>query len=210
MSMGAIVTGYSMSYFLPTILNEIGWEATDAQIHTVPVYLVAWVASLALSWVSDRTRHRYAFIVGPALLSTAGYVMLLCQDRLGKRAKYAAMFIVELGAIVPPLCMTWLLNNVSGHWKRAAASALSNTVGNLGGLVASNIFLAREQPRYPTGYGVALASIWITILSATIMVLGLHRENKMRDRGSRDRRHSLPPERLRNMGDAHPEFRFTL
>lgn len=34
--MGFTVSGLSMSFFLPTVLNEFGWEATEAQVYTIP------------------------------------------------------------------------------------------------------------------------------------------------------------------------------
>jgi hypothetical protein len=43
----------------------------------------------------------------------------------------------------------------------------------------------------------------------TIFYFGMMAENKKRDRGERDDRLSLPKEELENLGDDHPEFRFT-
>ncbi len=71
---------------------------------------------------------------------------------------------------------------------------MANTISSTAGLVASNAFLAREQACYRTGYGVALASIWVTILSATALVVALRAENARRDRGDRDDRLRLPAE----------------
>jgi hypothetical protein len=69
---------------------------------------------------------------------------------------------------------------------------------------------AREQPNYTTGFSVVLACAWILVISSVIMAVGLHRENKRRDRGERDWRLSLPAEELTNLGDDHPAFRYTL
>jgi hypothetical protein len=77
----------------------------------------------------------------------------------------------------------------------------------LGGIIASNIFLDKEKPKYPTGYGVSLGLLWLCGLSCTIMYFGVKRENRKRDRG--DREHRLQADDVDNLGDDHPSFRFT-
>ncbi len=101
-------------------------------------------------------------------------------------------------------------HSLSGHRKRGCGAAVANTLGSTAGLVASNVFLAREQPYYPTGYAVALASIWVALLAATALFVGMHYENRRRDRRGRHARPSCPPEQLASMGDDHPDFRFML
>lgn len=98
------------------------------------------------------------------------------------------------------------LQNVSGHYKRSIAPAFQIGVGNLGGIVASNIFISSQAPTYPLGYGVSLGMIWLCGIACTIFYFGLRRENRIRDRGGRDYRYGQKD--LDNMGDGHPEFRF--
>lgn len=40
------MSGLSMSFFLPTALNDFGWEATEAQVYTIPVYMFSLVLTL--------------------------------------------------------------------------------------------------------------------------------------------------------------------
>jgi hypothetical protein len=79
--------------------------------------------------------------------------------------------------------------------------------GNLGGITASNVFIATEAPYYTTGYSVSLAMLWMCAICAIILFFGLRRENKRRERGDRDWR--LESEHADNLGDDHPRFRFT-
>ncbi|KAI0480070.1 major facilitator superfamily domain-containing protein [Xylariaceae sp. FL0804] len=217
MYLGLGITGYSTVFFLPTILLEFGWTASSAQVHTIPVYAVTAVFMLGVAWLSDRLRHRYGFILAGVLLTTAGYAVLLSQGdghggkELGRGAKYAAVFLVSLGGYATlPLAIAWLANNVSGHWKRALSSGIQITVGNVAGIVASNIFLPGQAPTYPAGYGTALALTWLGGLAATAMFVGARRENRLRDAGERDDRLLRPRDEVENMGDYHPAFRFTL
>src|SRR4051812_26320384 len=100
-----------------------------------------------------------------------------------------------------PISLAWMANNVSGHWKRAFASALQITVGNLGGIMSSNIFLTQESPRYPTGYGTAFAVMWVGVIAATAMVYMMARENRARAAGKQDWKLQRPEEEVKNMGD---------
>ncbi|RYP62728.1 hypothetical protein DL770_009549 [Monosporascus sp. CRB-9-2] len=217
--MGVGITGYSTTLFMPTILKEFGWAAQSAQVHTFPVYVVCAVGMLAAAWASDRVQHRYGFVMVGVVISTFGYGVLLSQSASSQlsaypssEAKYAAIFLAALGGYISmPLALAWLSNNLSGHWKRAFGSGIQVTVGNLAGVVASNIFIEHESPAYKTGYGVALAMTWIGGLAATALWVLLRRENRLREGGVRDGRLAGASEdEVENMGDHHPAFRFTL
>ncbi|GAW11017.1 hypothetical protein ANO14919_003560 [Xylariales sp. No.14919] len=209
--LGVGVTGYSLVFFMPTILVEFGWKARDAQVHSIPVYAVTAVAMILIGWLSDRCKHRYGFVMLGCVFATVGYGILLGQDGLSRDAKYAALFFASLGGYTaPPMALAWLANNVSGHWKRAFSASIQVTVGNIVGIVAANIFLDREAPRYITGYSVALGLNWLGAIAATVLFVGLLTENRKRDAGERDSRLCQPLEEVRNMGDDHPSFRFTL
>lgn len=62
--------------------------------------------------------------------------------------------------------------------------ALAIGMGNLGGAVASNIYMAHEAPRYWTGYGVSFACLAIAICAAFILRFAYAKSNQKRDRMS--------------------------
>lgn len=82
-------------------------------------------------------------------------------------------------------------------------------IGNCGGLIASNIFLEKQAPHYPLGFGLSLALIWLCGFAALAMLFLLRSENKKRNAGKRDHLLNLPADELDNMGDDHPRFRFS-
>ena len=82
-------------------------------------------------------------------------------------------------------------------------------IGNSGGLIASNIFLESQAPRYPLGFGLSLALVWMCGFSAVAMMFLLVSKNKRRDAGKRDYLNNLPAYELDNLGDDHPKFRFS-
>lgn len=209
MYLAIVNTGYSVTFFAPTILKELGWTSLRAQVLTIPVYSVAFIATLTVAVFTDRIRHRYGFAMFGILLATIGYAILLAQKNLPVGSRYLALFFISSGAnITQPVVLVWLNNNMGGHYKRSIAAAMQVGFGNCGGIIASNIYITAEAPTYPVGFGVSLALIWVCGLACTTFLFGLRRENKKRDRGERDDRYNLPQEELENLGDDHPAFRF--
>ncbi|KAL2201211.1 major facilitator superfamily domain-containing protein [Corynascus similis CBS 632.67] len=209
--MGVSVAGLSGTFFLPTILKEFQWEAEEAQVRTIPVYVVAAGTMILGAWASDHLKHRFGFILGGASLSTIGYAMLLAQEGRSRDYKFAGVFLVFGGAyMITPMCLAWLQNNLSGHWKRSFGASAQVMIGNLAGIIGAFIFIKEEAPLYKTGYGVAVGMMWFGVICATTMAGLMWRENRKRERGERDNRLTLPDEDKNNMGDWHPSFRFTL
>jgi hypothetical protein len=50
-------------------------------------------------------------------------------------------------------------NNLAGSWKRSIGMGLQISLGNLGGTIGSNIFLAKQKLHYWLGYGFSLGII---------------------------------------------------
>jgi len=216
MYMGVTVSGYSTAFFIPTILNEFGYTSSASQLLTIPIYAVCTVVTLLTAWLSDRLRHRYIFTIGGVFIATIGYILLLAQGQpkgpgaLSIGVRYLAVFFITTGTyITQPLTIVWLSNNMGGHYKRAFGSAIQIGVGNIGGIIGSTIYLQNESPRFHTGYSVGLGMMWLCGVMCTVFWVHLMRENRRRERGERDGRLRLPKEVVENLGDDHPEFRFT-
>lgn len=183
----------------------MGFKAAEAQIRTIPIYVVATVACLIVAQLTDRLRHRFLFTILGVVVSTVGYIILLCQEMVTVGVRYFALFLLVSGGFVTqPVILAWLSNTVSGHYKRAVSSAIQIGFGNLGGIVASNVFFETEAPLYRTGLGVGLGLLWLCAATCTALYLGVRRENQKRDRGERDWRLQGSD----NLGDDHPHWRF--
>lgn len=210
MYLGVANTGYSTSFFTPTILNQLGWTAIRAQVLSIPIYIVAAITALAAAFFTDRLRHRYSFAMLGVAIASIGYIILLAQSSVSVGGRYFAVYLVMAGGyITQPITLVWLSNNMGGHYKRSINAAMQIGFGNIGGIIASNIYITKEQPTYPIGYGVSIALLGVCGVACTILFLGLKLENNKRDQGKRDSRYNLPQEELENLGDDHPRFRFT-
>ncbi|KAJ5793781.1 hypothetical protein N7457_000380 [Penicillium paradoxum] len=210
MYFGIVNTGYATAFFIPTILQQLGWTSVRAQVMTIPVYVVATITTLSSAYASDRMRHRFGFTMAGCLIATIGYVILICQESVTVGVRYFAIFAVTCGGFMAqPMLLGWLSNNLGGHYKQSIGSAMQIGIGNCGGLVASNVFYNSEAPLYPTGFGVSLGMVWICGVACMIFFGYLYRENRLREQGKRDHRYHWPREELENAGDDHPSFRFT-
>lgn len=206
MYIGIVNTGYAGSFFIPTIIKELGYTSSSAQVRSIPIFVVATLTAVATAYLTDRLRHRYLFCMAGLVISSVGYILLLNQHSLSVGVKYFALFlIVPGGYITQPVVLVWIANLMSGHYKRSVASAVQVGFGNIGGIVASNVFLTREAPKYRTGYGVSLGFLWLCGVSCTVLFFFVRAENRKRERGERD--HRLEEPDSDNLGDDHPHFR---
>ncbi|KAL8662028.1 MAG: hypothetical protein Q9202_005082 [Teloschistes flavicans] len=211
MYLGTTTSTYSVSYYLPTVLKEFGYTSSAAQVQTIPIYAAGLVVAFLTAWSSDRFRHRFGFVILGATVNAVGYMVLLAQRHVRVKIRYMALYLVECGLwIGSPVEIVWITSNLGGHYKRALGSAIVVASGNMSGFIASNVFITNQAPRYPVGYGVALGMTVFAATAATVLFLGLRRENKRRDRGGRDYRLQCSKEVLDNMGDDHPGFRYGL
>ncbi|KAG6997861.1 MFS-type transporter cnsO [Physcia stellaris] len=159
---GIVNNGYATSFFTPTILRQLGWTSIHAQVMSIPIYIVACAAALVTALLSDYFRHRYTFAILGLLIASVGYIILLCQHSVPVSIRYFAIYLITSGGYVTqPVVIVWLMNNLDGHYQRSVGAAMQIGFGNLGGIVASNIFLTNEAPTYPVGFGTSLGLLWL-------------------------------------------------
>jgi MFS family permease len=119
----------------------------------VPVYIWASVVYTAISFLSDRIERRAVFMVPMALISAAGYSMLLGVSMSSTSVLYFATFVTVTGIYcVVGLNVTWVSNSNAGYFKRAGAIGIQQTVGNSAGImVCRQCFAGDLTPRIPAG-----------------------------------------------------------
>ena len=209
--MGADGSLYAFSLFLPTILNNLGYTSTKANLLSVPPYAVAAVVTVFIGWLADRTQQRGLCNIGVSLFGLAGFSMLLGSSN--PHVQYAGTFLGAMG-IYPCIANTisWASNNVEGVYKRGVTLGFVIGWGNLNGVVSSNIYRARDKPRFMLGHGVVLAYLTLFLFGGSIITrLMLVRENKKRMSGARDVWvEGKSEQEVGEMGDKKPDFLYVL
>lgn len=203
------ITVQSFAVFLPTILYDLGWTATKAQLYTVPPYVVVCLWSILVAYLSDRTRLRGPYLILGSTLCILGYSLLITSP--APSVAYLAVFFVATGAFPGGAgFLSWGLNNAAGDSVRAVSSAYIVSVGTAGAVVSTWTYLPQGAPHYKTGHSINLgAQVCIGVIAA-LGVLYAKWENRMRERGARDGRvQGKSEEVVRDLGYRHPSFRYT-
>lgn len=122
--------------FIPTILKEFGWTSTEAQLKSVPPYLVACVVTIFLGWMSDRTNKRGIFMCGVLPLSIIGFSILRFVENA--QAKYAAVFLNAIACFgASSGFLSWGINNAGSPATAAVAGGYMVMIGSIGGVVST-------------------------------------------------------------------------
>ncbi|XRM41005.1 hypothetical protein ABZX51_004304 [Aspergillus tubingensis] len=136
---------YTLSLFMPTIISALGYTSAQAQLLTVPPYAVAFVLTITVAILSERTHRRAPFILGSSALACLGYILLLTDHRPG--VSYLGTFFAAAG-IYPAVAivLSWPANNVSGQTKRCIANAMQISIGNLGAVLGTQLYRTETSP----------------------------------------------------------------
>ncbi|KAL2351613.1 retrograde regulation protein 2 [Cryomyces antarcticus] len=208
---GAVMPLYAFSLFLPTIISQLGYSSTRANLLSVPPYAAAAILTVLIGWIADKTRQRGLCNILVSFLGIAGFAM-----QLGSKVaavKYAGTFLGALG-IYPCIAntITWASNNAEGTYKRGVTLGFVIGFGNLNGVVSSNIYRAVDKPGYKLGHGVVMAYLILFLLIGSISThLALRGENSKRLAGKRDNRIvGLSEKDIDALGDKRPDFIYTL
>jgi len=202
---------YGISFFLPSIIHGFGHSAPVSSLLTVPPYAVAAIVLLTFAHFSDKLRLRWPFILAGLILSALGFSINISNASPG--AKYFGTFLCVAGSYSStPGTVAWLSGNVSGQYKRAVAVSLQIGIGSFAGIIASNIYRAKDSPRYRLGHGVELGLIGIGLLALPTLAIAYTRINARREAIIKTAEDSgglqYTDEELRRMGDKAPNFRY--
>ncbi len=213
---GGSIPTYSLSYTLPTMILNLGYTAVRAQALSTPPYIFATMVCVLVGWLSDRFQKRYFSIMGCYVLGLAGIILLWITVHYKHLAgvSYFAIFLAAAGyAAQAPIVGAWTSVNVLNPSKRAAAIGLLMLFGSVGGgSIGSNIYLAKEAPTYPLGFGFSIgATVLGAMIPATIHWWLMRRANRQRDAiDPMAVQAQYTPAELGEMGEDSPLFRYTL
>ncbi|ODV91547.1 hypothetical protein CANCADRAFT_72590 [Tortispora caseinolytica NRRL Y-17796] len=206
-------SGVSATVVMPSIVYGLGaYTPQRTQLMLIPIYIVSVIVSFCGAWYADKREQRYPVSMLGALTLLTGYLILYVgQDTVASGVKYFACFLLVSGCFTAqPLALAWLQNNISGHYKRAIFSAVQIGIGNIGGLIASILFQSTHAPGYASGYITGIAFTVASLAAFTLFYLGIRRAIARRDAGKEVWKFDLPCEKLENLGDSDPRFRYSL
>lgn len=207
----ADVTMFGISTFLPSIIKGMGFTSYSTQLMTIPIYFVSYLSFALVGYLSDKFGIRGIFLVACLSCEVIGYSILISVDSLGVR--YYGCIMIAFGLYVGSgLSLMWLNNNVAGHYKRATASGMATTIGNIGGVVVGQTYTSDTAPRYFKGLKITLGLTCGGILFSSLIWGNFYRKNKMHERQMRQLEEDgdITSNDLVIVNDDSPAFKFLL
>lgn len=189
------MTAASMSSFIPTILTELGWKAARAQVMSIPIWLTGIVFQVFGCWVSGRVGWRFPFVLAGIMLALIGWIIQVHYSEnkgLAAGVRYFSLFAMSSGTFIQMAMTTsWMTNNLRGRASIGVGTAIILGLGNCANFVASNVFIKKEAPFYPTGFrtGLGLTIAGAVICLIFVGILWLHNrklDQKRRQFGGED------------------------
>ncbi|RSL92677.1 hypothetical protein CEP52_013680 [Fusarium oligoseptatum] len=153
------IPNYGFKFTMPQIMKNMGYTSANAQLLTIPPYVLGAISAYVSARFADRYRWRMPFIVGPQFLVLIGFAITCAysqdiKNRIGENYFAVSLACIGLYPIIPG-ANAWNSNNLAGPAKRAAGIGLLGTFASAGGLGGSFIYIETESPKYPTGFARA-------------------------------------------------------
>ncbi|KAL0956742.1 hypothetical protein HGRIS_002862 [Hohenbuehelia grisea] len=205
---GLLIPVYAIALFTPTIVNELHFTAAQAQLLTIPPFVIGCFATILVGILSDKYHIRGPFIVGCCLVSLIGYLVLYTQTRPG--VAYFGAILAAVG-VYPTIAvdLAWAGGNAGGDVKRGVVLAMVIGIGNLGGICSSFVYI--HPPRFHVGHGTIMGWLGLSILLSLFAMWDYNRINKQKDlycdQEGIDHSHH---HKFTEVGDDSPLFRYTL
>ncbi|KAH4058337.1 hypothetical protein HBH49_031850 [Parastagonospora nodorum] len=203
---------YSFSVFLPTIIDGMGggWSRQVVQALTIPMYFAGFASYIVCAWYGDKIQQKGIFCIGGLAVSMLGYIFLIINK--GLILSYCGTFIVALGLWVSTgAAFTWINNNNPRYGKRAFASGMQITIGNISGVVSPFLYSSNTAPEYLPGYGATIGLLAVGIMLYTALHFYFRMQNKKKREGKFDYlMEGKTEEEIAEMGENNPRYMYTI
>ncbi|KAJ2964663.1 hypothetical protein NQZ79_g547 [Umbelopsis isabellina] len=172
----AIQTGGQLNYFMPQIIEDIGYTGSMTQYMTIPVYVFAAILSLIVALLSDRQQVRSYYIAFCMSLAVIGYIFQIATTN--KALLFFSLFLCGGGVWASlGVSLAWLGDCVPGpRDKKAIGFALLNMISQLSNFYGPQLYT--NPPRYLVANIVILVYMSIGVVLCFGLRILLVRANR--------------------------------
>ncbi|THD00310.1 hypothetical protein EYZ11_000203 [Aspergillus tanneri] len=211
MYFGQTVTAYGYAYFAPSIIKSYGYSPIKTQLYSIPPWVAALGFSMFIATLSDKTRHRFAFTIGPMLIAMAGFGILLnVHGQSNRHVQYGALFLVASGCYsAMPVIVCWFTMNLGGHRRRNVGTAWQGGFGNIGGIISTYSFLEQDAPEYRPGNIISVSFLCFSSACCIAYFAAVWNDNRRRNQAAATgtvKEYSESEKDL--LGDMAPTYRY--
>jgi len=137
---------YGLAYFLPSIVDQLGFSANKTQLLSVGPFAVGFFVTLFSAYLSDHYESRGITIALTSLLAVVGFALFLVGEH--KYTSYGALYLMVPGVYATtPVLAAWMANNSEPYYRRAISVALGFISSNSGGILSTWSFPSNEGPK---------------------------------------------------------------
>ncbi|GKT61954.1 nicotinamide mononucleotide permease [Colletotrichum tofieldiae] len=176
----AIVGSSTLSYFYPTLVSGLGYQATAAQYMTIPIFGIAFVSTAITGYFADRHSQWRGLILG-AWMTVAMLCSVITCVVYDFKARYALLVIMASGL--------WASNGLALSYAsvsfgsmpnetKAISLAFVNAMGNLAQIYGAYLFPSSDAPKYLMGFGVISGLCFTGVVSYVALHVFLRRETR--------------------------------
>ncbi|KAI6005654.1 major facilitator superfamily domain-containing protein [Pisolithus albus] len=198
---------FGLAFFEPTIVAGLGYTGNQAQLMSVPPFVLAFLASIISAFVSDRYGCRGLTVIFFAIWCIVGFSMFYATT--SQHVKYVSLLFSVTGAYASaPAEITWVANNSAPHFRRASSVAFVSVASNAGGILATWLLGSLSPaPNYASATITFIAmSVGIVVVSS-LNLLYLMRENRAK---AQIRLSMMKHDEPDHLGDRSAWFVYTL
>ncbi|KAI6085883.1 major facilitator superfamily domain-containing protein [Hypoxylon rubiginosum] len=143
----------TINYFVPTVVQNMGYAGVRAQWMTVPIWIVATAFLCIVPQTADRYKERRWHITfGFTLAFVSGIIIVTVENNLAARYAFICFYISGVYSAFP-LILTWASETMSlPSEKRAVSIAIVNAIGNLAAIYGSYMWPSTDAPEYKRGF----------------------------------------------------------
>ncbi|KAI9361140.1 major facilitator superfamily domain-containing protein [Zopfochytrium polystomum] len=167
---GMATSAYSVSYFLPSIIRGMGYSAAAAQAMVVPPFFCGAVFTVVSGYVTDRLKERSGAVIVSSVIACASFFGLAYGPVTNNGLRYFLCITGTTCSFSPAIpLLAWSSNNnrIGTATRQATASAMVIAFGNIGGIIAGQIYRTSDAPQYQLGH-IVVGSGWVMVLVLAI------------------------------------------
>ncbi|KAF8159942.1 MFS general substrate transporter [Crassisporium funariophilum] len=212
-------TLYGLALFLPSIVSQLGFSRDKTQLLSVGPFAAGFFVTLFSAFWSDRHESRGITTAIISTMAVAGFALYLgAKDKF---AAYGALYLMVPGVYATaPVLSAWMANNSEPYYRRATSIALGFVATNSGGILSTWSYPTKDGPRFRNTTIMNLIFSILVVVGSLVNMMYLSRRNKSKQRpGQREKLLEKYTDEKGGdgglkawleLGDRHPDFRYTL
>ncbi|KAJ3577567.1 hypothetical protein NPX13_g3000 [Xylaria arbuscula] len=181
------IPAQTFGFFLPTIVQALGYGPVETQLHAVPPAAAGLGYALVIAYLSDKLRVRSILVFLSLAILVTGLSLLTAIHGASSEfpTEYAALCLMGMGIFgSATIIVCWWVMNLRGHAERAIGSAWQISLGSIGGIIAAFTFKS-DKGFYHTGYSISLALSLACVVACASYTILIWRRRKA-EAGSRE------------------------